>query len=260
MDKAKLDVSRMEELYRNGAIAKNKLDQAKDSLEDVTDNGILRQTLFGELKLEDLSTQQIDEMLAAARRRVERVKPRIEAKQVLVNEGVLARGELAPDLEELKLRQQTLALAEGRAQTFELLLDAIRAGEEAAARAEEARVQSATTPMAERYRGKVSFRLAMLKPIEEAFEKKFNRPLPISALGMTEIHRTMGFDHRERVDIALTPDSDEGTWLRSFLKLNRVPYFAFRSFIPGSATGAHIHIGTPSLRLPQAAAGPASAQ
>jgi hypothetical protein len=28
----------------------------------------------------------------------------------------------------------------------------------------------------------------------------------------------------------------------------RIPYFAFRGFLPGSATGPHIHIGPPSER------------
>jgi hypothetical protein len=59
----------------------------------------------------------------------------------------------------------------------------------------------------------------------------------------------MGFDHTDRVDVALTPDSPEGQWLREYLEANHVPYFAFRSFVPGQATGAHIHIGPPSLRL-----------
>jgi hypothetical protein len=253
LDKARLEISRLEELYKQGAVAKNRLDQAKALLEDSSDDAILRKTLFGDLKIEDLKPEQIEEMLAAARRRVERMQPRIEAKQRLVDEGVLARTELAPDLEELEMRRRTVELAESRAKTFELLLETIRAEEEAVARAEEAREQADKLRSVEHYEGTGAFRIAMLKGIEQAFERKFQKPLPVSALGMTELHRSMGFDHRDRVDVALTPDSPEGIWLREFLELNRLPYYAFRSFLPGRATGAHIHIGPPSVRLPRLA-------
>ncbi len=249
VEKAQGEISRLADLYQQGAVSRNRVREAKALVDDANDDAILRRTLYGAVRIEELTPDQIPEMLGAAKRRVDRMQPRIETKQQLVDAGVLARVELKPEIEELELRQLTLESAESRAKTFELLLDSIRAEEEAMARAEEARRDADKLRRVDRYDGSGTFRMAMLKPIEQAFEKKFDRPLPISALGMTELHRSLGFDHSGRVDVALTPDSPEGIWLRQYLESNRVPYFAFRSFIPGQATGAHIHIGPPSLRL-----------
>jgi hypothetical protein len=50
------------------------------------------------------------------------------------------------------------------------------------------------------------------------------------------------------MDIPLHPDGVEGRGLLNFLQKNGIPYSAFRSAIPGTATGPHIHIGRPSHR------------
>jgi hypothetical protein len=88
-----------------------------------------------------------------------------------------------------------------------------------------------------------------IKTLTLAFEKKFDKPLPVSARGETAVHRALGFDHTGRMDVALTPDSTEGKWLRAYLEANDIPYYAFRVAIPGKATGAHIHVGPGSTRL-----------
>ena len=77
----------------------------------------------------------------------------------------------------------------------------------------------------------------------------FGEALPVSAMGDTAVHRALGFDHRGRVDVALSPDSAEGEWLRLYLTVKRIPFFVFRQAVPGKATGAHIHIGPMSTRL-----------
>ena len=86
------------------------------------------------------------------------------------------------------------------------------------------------------------------KIVGAAFEKRFGRPLPISVEGESLTHRSMGFDHQGRVDVALTPDQPEGIWLCQYLRAMGIPYFAFRTAMAGRATGAHIHIGPPSDR------------
>jgi hypothetical protein len=85
--------------------------------------------------------------------------------------------------------------------------------------------------------------------VSAAFEHRFSKPLPVSAMGETAVHRAMGFDHRGRVDVALNPDQPEGLWLRRYLEARRIPYFAFWQAAHGKATGAHIHIGPESTRL-----------
>ncbi|HXJ44767.1 MAG TPA: hypothetical protein VNH18_36105, partial [Bryobacteraceae bacterium] len=87
-----------------------------------------------------------------------------------------------------------------------------------------------------------------IQGISAAYMSHFARPLPISADGATAVHRSLGFDHRGRVDVAVNPDQPEGLWLMKFLETNRIPYIAFRMAIPGKATGAHIHIGPQSPR------------
>jgi hypothetical protein len=63
------------------------------------------------------------------------------------------------------------------------------------------------------------------------------------------VHRALGFDHRGRVDVAVVPSAPEGIWLRQYLQLKKIPYYAFSHAIPGKATAAHIHIGPGSTRL-----------
>ena len=50
------------------------------------------------------------------------------------------------------------------------------------------------------------------------------------------------------MDVALHPDSNEGRSLLSYLRQGGIPFIAFRSAVPGAATGAHIHIGSPSVK------------
>jgi hypothetical protein len=249
LDQVRLEVSRLEELVREGAVARARLEQAKASLADAEDDAILRRTVFGQLGIEDLTQDQIAEMLEAARRRLARFQPKVDAARKLADDGVIPRTELTPLLEELDIRRRTLDLAESRARTVESLLALIRAEQEAEAKAAEDAALAREWRLFEKFAGDSHFQLTMLAAIAQAFEKRFSRTLPISALGMTEVHRSMGFDHRDRVDVAVTPDSPEGIWLRRHLEDARIPYFAFRSFVAGSSTGPHIHIGPPSLRL-----------
>ena len=73
--------------------------------------------------------------------------------------------------------------------------------------------------------------------------------MPISARGETALHRSLGFDHRGRIDVALNPDQREGVWLRTWLQRSKIPYYAFRAAVRGKATAPHIHLGPPSTRL-----------
>jgi hypothetical protein len=91
--------------------------------------------------------------------------------------------------------------------------------------------------------------MTMFAGVAAAYQEHFGKPLPVSAMGDTAVHRALGFDHRGRVDVALNPDSSEGEWLRLYLTVKRIPFFVFRQALPGKATGAHIHIGTASARL-----------
>jgi hypothetical protein len=100
-----------------------------------------------------------------------------------------------------------------------------------------------------RFNGASLWTLNQASKIESFFAERFGRALPISALGQTATHDRLHFDHRNAMDVALQPDSKEGQALLSYLRQNGIPFIAFRSAVPGAATGAHIHIGKPSARF-----------
>ena len=99
-----------------------------------------------------------------------------------------------------------------------------------------------------RFNGTASWSLADAAKIEKFFSQAFGHVLPITAFGQTPTHDRLRFDHRNAMDVALHPDSNEGRSLLSYLRQAGVPFIAFRSAVPGAATGAHIHIGSPSVR------------
>jgi hypothetical protein len=100
-----------------------------------------------------------------------------------------------------------------------------------------------------RYEGRAAWSLAKVDKVESFFSKAFGYPLPVSALGQTTLHERMGFAHQNAVDVAVHPDSAEGQQLMQYLRKSGYPFIAFRAALPGSATGAHIHVGKPSLRI-----------
>jgi hypothetical protein len=100
-----------------------------------------------------------------------------------------------------------------------------------------------------RFNGSAEWSLADSTKIETYFAALFGHPLPVSARGESDVHRQMHFDHRNAMDVALHPDSVEGRALMDYLRKSGIPFMAFRGKVAGSSTGAHIHIGKPSLRV-----------
>jgi len=99
-----------------------------------------------------------------------------------------------------------------------------------------------------RYNGVGAWALAQAGRIETFFQQTFKHPLPIAVFGQGAIHNQWRLDHRNAMDISLNPDGVEGQALINFLQSNGIPFSAFRTAIPGVATGPHIHIGMPSHR------------
>jgi hypothetical protein len=99
-----------------------------------------------------------------------------------------------------------------------------------------------------RFTGAGHWLLSQANSIESFFQQTFKRPLPVAVFGQGAIHNQWRLDHRNAMDISLRPDEPEGQALIDFLKRNGIPFSAFRSAIPGVATGPHIHIGMPSHR------------
>jgi hypothetical protein len=85
--------------------------------------------------------------------------------------------------------------------------------------------------------------------LQQFYLARFGRALPISAFGQTSLHARMGFDHRNALDVAVHPDSPEGRVLMEHLRAAGIPFIAAWGTIPGSTSGAHIHVGQPSPRI-----------
>ncbi|MEO8658476.1 MAG: hypothetical protein ABI693_08395 [Bryobacteraceae bacterium] len=235
------DIEKIRQLVEMGALPRNRLIEAENARDEARDQEILKHTLYGSLTVQELTEDQCEEMIAAAKRMYDRQVAKVQISQKLVEVGARPRTSSIADLEELEFRQKTVTLAEQRTALLKELA--------ALAKSEEATINSTPSPLAVRYDGSGVFRESQLRRIEFSYMKHFGRDLPISANGMTAIHRSLGYDHRDRVDVALSPDTTEGRWLLGYLESQKIPYFAFRAAIARKATAPHIHIGPPSLRL-----------
>lgn len=237
--RARLNIMRLQALVDAGAAPRIQLEQAEDGLADAQDQAVLRRSMSST----DLTEDQAGQMVAAAKSRLGRRQKQLDREQGLVDSGIAARNDLQPLLDRVKFAKQEYDLAVTRAELCQELTEMARA--EAARRPAHAEPSSAAV----RFDGAGVFTPAQFQQISGAFEKRFAKPLPVSAMGETAVHRALGFDHRGRVDVAVNPDQPEGVWLRQYLEARGIPYFAFRHAAAGKATGAHIHIGPESTRL-----------
>jgi hypothetical protein len=106
-----------------------------------------------------------------------------------------------------------------------------------------------STPDVLEYRGASPWTLAQVASLEQFVAVRFERSLPVSALGQTPLHDRLGFDHRNAVDVAVHPDRVEGRALLDHLRARGIPFLAFRGPLAGASTGAHVHVGAASPRL-----------
>jgi hypothetical protein len=100
-----------------------------------------------------------------------------------------------------------------------------------------------------RFNGATPWSLKDVPRLEQQFAAVFQRRLPISALGQSRAHDRLGLDHRTAMDVAVHPDSAEGRWLMEHLRRAGIPFIGVRAIVPGSSTGAHVHVGPPSPRM-----------
>lgn len=244
--RAQAGIERLRALVEAGAAPRIELERAEDALADAQDEACLRKTLY---QGKDLTEAQAEEMVGAAERRYDRRSQALDRIRKLVSQGVASQVSLGKFQDDLDMAKKECDLAEERARMIQEL-----------ARMAQAELAIATAPapsgevtvdhgVAERYDGNGIFTPGIFAQVEAAFENRFGKALPVSAMGETALHRALGFDHRGRVDVAINPDQPEGVWLREYLSANHIPYFAFRQAVPGKATGAHIHLGPMSTRL-----------
>jgi len=259
LELASQELQRVQKLVEVGAESRVRLWQAEQDVADAQDDVVLERSLYGEINPNEQSDQTVAEMVSAAQRRLDRQQARVEQARKLMATGLTAQSYLTPFEEELTMRQVNLDLAQARAQLMRETIARAKVTEPSVPAYTAVRPASLTkypnflSKSMEHFEGDGAFNESTdLKTLASAFEKKFDRPLPISAEGETNLHRALGFDHRGRVDVAINPNASEGMWLRHYLQSLKIPYYAFTRAIRGKATAAHIHIGPGSIRLPNA--------
>jgi hypothetical protein len=190
-----------------------------------------------------------------ARERFTAATERLALARERVDAGLVPLWSVTPLVEEVDQARRALDRAEVDLLTLETLAAMVRA-EQAALEEPEPEIAEPdyVSPLMEKFAGDGVLAPGVIRELEFQYERRFGAPIPVSARGQTATHRALGYDHQGRVDVALTPDSEEGAWLRRYLRQNAIPYYAFRAFVRGRSTAPHIHIGPPSLRLASAGA------
>ncbi len=205
----------------------------------------LRADLLEKMKESRASSEKL---LALHEEEKTRVSEEYEKRRVLYYQGLISRAELNQaeralaamiirvDEDKHWLTESDIAITEASLRDELLRLPGLATGGYS---------QTATLV---RFNGATRWSLADAPKIEQFFLHAFGHALPISAFGQTATHDRLRFDHRNAMDVALQPDSNEGKALLSYLRQAGIPFIAFRHAVPGAATGAHIHIGKPSMR------------
>ncbi len=244
--RAKMTLERVRAMVESGTLPRVRLEEAQNRLEDITDEAIYTRAIYGK----DLTPEQAAEVVKATERRVERRKKEAEKQQQFLAQGIISQSEYKVALDDLERVNKEYEWASAREKLVAEVANFAAAEMALMKQMEEGAAVGG--PRVEHFVGKGVFTAADFSKVSTAFSLRFSRSLPISANGETAVHRSMGFDHSNRIDVALYPDSVEGQWLRRYLTLNRIPFFAFRGAVAHQATGAHIHMGPPSTRYVQA--------
>ena len=203
---------------------------------------------------EELRTAQLSLKMAEDEvQRAERMQIDAEEKEAryrrLFEAGLVARNEWRRYDRAAREARDVLELARDQRSAARDLVSALEKEYELARANKIAPGFFSKTRLVSRYYGNSPWTSNELNKLHDAFRLKFGRTMPISALGQTTTHDQFRFDHQDRIDVAIFPDSVEGEWLIDYLRSKNIPFIAFRASVPGEATGPHIHIGPPSRRL-----------
>jgi hypothetical protein len=194
----------------------------------------------------------LEKLIAIYETNVKKANDKLEQSKKLLEEGLISRvqvekHEQALDAEQEKLDGARRQMSDADEQIAAILVET-EAEKAIAKNLRLARQSLVRTNSFIRFTGKDGWGLGQAYKVQRFFSDTFKKQLPVAVFGQGAIHDRWRLDHRNSMDISLHPDSAEGQALLSFLQQNGIPYLAFRSAIPGTATGPHIHIGRPSHR------------
>ena len=194
----------------------------------------------------------LEKLIAIYETNVKKANDKLEQSKKLLEEGLISRVQVEKHEQTLDAEQEKLDGARRQMNDADAQIAAILVETEAekaiAKNLRLARQSLVRTNTFIRFTGKDGWGLGQAYKVQRFFSDTFKKQLPVAVFGQGAIHDRWRLDHRNSMDISLHPDSAEGQALLSFLQQNGIPYLAFRSAIPGTATGPHIHIGRPSHR------------
>ena len=191
----------------------------------------------------------LEKLLAFQENDVKSAADTVEKRKALLTQNIISKKEVEESEQALTAAQVKVNVTKGQIAEADSLIAEAK-GEAQLARLGPSRAGAyQTTAALIRYNGPASWVLTDAAKVESFFASKFHHALPISAFGQTAVHDHLGFDHHNSMDVALSPDSAEGQALMAYLRSAGIPFIAFRYAVPGSATGAHIHVGYPSRRI-----------
>ena len=183
---------------------------------------------------------------------VKRAEEKLAVSQKLLAEGLIAKTQVAENERALAEAKQKVANTRRQMTSADDQIAAVlvesAADEQLRKNLNFAKQRLVRTSSFIRFTGGPGWNLGEAYKVQRFFSDTFRKELPIAVFGQGAIHNRWRLDHGNSMDISLHPDSAEGQALLNFLQRNGIPYLAFRSAIPGTATGPHIHIGRPSHR------------
>lgn len=194
----------------------------------------------------------LEKLLPLYEAEVKRAEDKLAVSKRLLAEGLIPRTQVEENERMLAEAQQKVADTRRQRTSADDQIAAVlvenAADEQLAKNLNFAKQRLVRTSSFIRFTGGPGWNLGEAWKVQRFFSDTFRKELPVAVFGQGAIHNRWRLDHHNSMDISLHPDSAEGQALQNFLQRNGIPYLAFRSAIPGTATGPHIHIGRPSHR------------
>ncbi|PYS51216.1 MAG: hypothetical protein DMF68_04930 [Acidobacteria bacterium] len=196
--------------------------------------------------------KSLEQLIALYEKSARETEEKLKQSKELYSEGLISRKKLEEDERAVadakaKIDDSKTKMAAADESVAETLVEA-EAIEQTAKAPPLPKGKMIQTTTYIRYMGAGSWSLSNAWKVQQFFQQRFGRQLPISAFGQSALHDRWGLDHRNAMDVGVNPSSVEGQALIEYLRSNEIPFAAFHVAIPGSATGPHIHIGLPSHR------------
>jgi hypothetical protein len=194
----------------------------------------------------------LEKLLALYEPEVKKAEDKLALSQKLLAEGLIAKAQVTENEQALATAKARVAETKRQMSGADDQIAGVLVEEDAdqqlAKNLNLAKQRLVRTSSFIRFTGGPGWNLGEAWKVQRFFSDTFHRELPIAVFGQGAIHDRWRLDHHNSMDISLHPDSTEGQALLGFLERSGIPFLAFRSAIPGTATGPHIHIGRPSHR------------